>query len=171
MGTMGTTARIYLVTDHEDPQQHELGLRLNMAKHSRPEVVLFQYMDGYPRSEHGLGVLDRLEAAFATAPPRILRVASELAVHLLIEAAGRSKRVDESGYNLVPSHPTVGAIICYDYLVICHARTKEAPTIYVQLGSLWRREKDFARFQADDEAGYELLLASQSRKKERERDH
>ena len=85
---MGTTARIYLVTDYDDPQQHDLALRRITAQHSRPEVTLFQYMDGYPRSEPGHGVLDRLDDAFATAPPRILRVASELAVHLLIEAAG-----------------------------------------------------------------------------------
>ncbi len=157
---MGTTARIYLVTDHEDPEEHTLWERSVAAMHSRPEVVLFQYMDGYPRSDHGLGLLDHLDDAFATAPSRILRVASELAVHLLVEAAIRSGRVAESGYNLVPSHPTVGAIVCYDYLVICHARTKEMPTVRVQRGCLWHTEDDFVRVQAEDDAGYELLFAS-----------
>ena len=161
---MGTTARIYLVTDHGDPQQYDLAQRRSMAAHSRPEVVLFQYMDGYPRSDHGHGVLDRLEHAFATAPARVLRVASEFAVHLIIEAARSSEHVAESGYNLVPSGPTVGAITSYDYFVICHCRTKEPPTVYVQLGCLWRTEEDFASDQADDDAGHELLPASKSRK-------
>lgn len=164
---MGTTARIYLVTDRERDTETRAA-RINFAQHLRPEVTLFQYMDGYPRCPHGNGVLDRLEAAFATAPKRVLEVASELAVHLIVEAAKRTKDPATTGYNLVPSHPTVGAITYNDYLVICHAGVEEPPTVLVQLGCLWRTEGDFKRAQADDQAGYELLLASrgQSQKSE-----
>lgn len=153
---MGTTARIYLVDDVENPKVRTLGERITYAKHRPPVVTLFQYMDGYPRTPSKGGVLDRLEAAFEHAPPHVLCAAERLAVYLLLGQNGDER---EGHYNLVPRTPTVGAITYYDYLVICHRRVDEPPSIFVQLGCLWRTEADFVDAQAADEKAHALLEA------------
>lgn len=134
---MSTTARIYFVDDVGNPDE-SLDSRNYAARHRAHNACLFVYSTGYPR--HGsYGVLDRLEALIAEVPDRALRASGELSGHLVL----RSYESDDYGFTVVPSNPTVGTLTSFEYLVVCHSRTTEKPSLFVQKGCLWWPEKEF----------------------------
>ncbi len=139
---MSTTARIYFVDDIGSPDE-SLDVRNCAAKHRAYNACLFVYSTGYPRAglrrTSGVGVLDRLESLISEVPDRALRASGELSGHLVL----RSYESEFYGFTVVPTNPTVGALTSFEYLVVCHYRTTEKPSLFVQKGCLWQTEKDF----------------------------
>lgn len=153
---MATTARIFLV---DTPWLHgaDFDLMVDSAKHRPFDASLFVYSGGHPRVDGGHGVLDVLERAFVSAPPRILSSARDLAAYIVVDQAPDDEaEVADYGFTYVPANPTVGAITFYEYLVVC--LQAGAPRVFVQLGCLWRTEEAFAESQAEDDAAFELLM-------------
>ncbi len=135
---MSTTARIYFVDDIGNPDE-PLDVRNCAARHRAHNACLFIGIDGHPRNVSETGVLDRLEKLIEIAPDRALRSSGELAAAMIVSQYKRPEEV----VDVWPTNPTVGAITSYVYLVVCHSRTAEKPSLFLQKGCLWQTEKDF----------------------------
>lgn len=138
---MSTTARMYFVQDVVPRQLPSYEERVYQAKHRAPDAVLWVVEDGYPRRKSSGGLLDEFESFLsAIAFKPAINHARMLAGQFVWWHADR----DTSDLNIYPTVPTVGAIVSWEYLIICHP-VYPSPTVLVREGWVWQKEKDLDR--------------------------